>query len=50
MVTFVDAGIYEIFVGHKNFYFGKQPEPLPGTETVSNEICLYFYSLFKQKQ
>ena len=29
------TGIYEVFVGHKNFYFGKQPDLLPGTETVS---------------
>ena len=31
------AGIYEIFCGHKNFYIGRQPEPFPGTETVSSD-------------
>ena len=32
------TGIYEVFVGHKNFYFGKQPDLLPGTETVSFSV------------
>uniref|UniRef100_A0A1I8J8V3 UDG domain-containing protein n=1 Tax=Macrostomum lignano TaxID=282301 RepID=A0A1I8J8V3_9PLAT len=27
-------GIYEAFVGNKNFYMGKQPEPLVGTDIV----------------
>lgn len=27
-------GIYEVFVGHKNFAFGKQPQPFAETETV----------------
>ncbi|XP_052781507.1 uncharacterized protein LOC128218035 isoform X2 [Mya arenaria] len=34
IAVFNGKGIYEVFVGHKNFYFGKQPEPLPGTETA----------------
>ncbi|KAH3892677.1 uncharacterized protein LOC127858140 isoform X1 [Dreissena polymorpha] len=34
IAVFNGKGIYEIFVGHKNFHFGKQPEPLPGTETA----------------
>lgn len=28
-------GIYEVFCGHKNFFIGKQPEPIQGTDTVS---------------
>lgn len=35
---FVFSGIYEVFCGHKNFYIGKQPEPLEGTDVVSD--CL----------
>lgn len=33
-------GIYEMFCNHKNFYIGKQPEPFPGTDTVSLLIML----------
>uniref|UniRef100_A0A1I8ICG2 DUF3591 domain-containing protein n=1 Tax=Macrostomum lignano TaxID=282301 RepID=A0A1I8ICG2_9PLAT len=29
------AGIYEAFVGNKNFYMGKQPGPLPGTDDIA---------------
>ena len=37
-MCFFDLGIYEVFCGNKNFYFGKQPEHFPGCpETVS--IC-----------
>lgn len=32
-------GIYEVFVGHKNFAIGKQPDLLAGTETVSLITC-----------
>lgn len=28
-------GIYEVFVGHKHFDIGKQPDLFPGTEAVS---------------
>lgn len=34
IVVFNGKGIYEVFVGHKNFHFGKQPNLLPGTETA----------------
>lgn len=34
IAVFNGKGIYEVFVGHKNFHFGKQPELLPGTETA----------------
>ncbi|CAH1784768.1 unnamed protein product, partial [Owenia fusiformis] len=34
IAVFNGKGIYEIFVGHKNFHIGKQPEPFPGTDTV----------------
>lgn len=34
MLSFL--GIYEVFLGHKNFAIGKQPDLLAGTETVSN--------------
>lgn len=33
------VGIYEVFVGHKNFAIGKQPDLLAGTETVSLITC-----------
>lgn len=29
------SGIYEIFSGSKKIYFGKQPEMIEGTNTVS---------------
>lgn len=29
------AGIYEAYVGHKNFSMGRQPAPLDDTDTVS---------------
>ncbi|XP_053377897.1 uncharacterized protein LOC123530305 [Mercenaria mercenaria] len=34
IAVFNGKGIYEVFVGHKNFHFGKQPDLLPGTETA----------------
>ncbi|XP_033746442.1 uncharacterized protein LOC117331708 isoform X1 [Pecten maximus] len=34
IAVFNGKGIYEVFVGHKNFAIGKQPEPLEGTETI----------------
>ncbi|XP_074644620.1 uncharacterized protein LOC141901335 isoform X2 [Tubulanus polymorphus] len=34
IAVFNGKGIYEVFCGHKNFYIGKQPEKLPGTNTV----------------
>ncbi|KAL4227072.1 hypothetical protein ACF0H5_015046 [Mactra antiquata] len=34
IAVFNGKGIYEVFVGHKNFHFGKQPDYLPGTETA----------------
>ncbi|XP_064633169.1 G/T mismatch-specific thymine DNA glycosylase-like [Lineus longissimus] len=34
IAVFNGKGIYEVFCGHKNFYIGKQPEPLPGTDIV----------------
>ena len=39
IALFNGKGIYEVFCGHKNFYFGLQPEPFPGCpETVSTEL------------
>uniref|UniRef100_A0A1I8H260 G/T mismatch-specific thymine DNA glycosylase n=2 Tax=Macrostomum lignano TaxID=282301 RepID=A0A1I8H260_9PLAT len=34
IAVFNGKGIYEAFVGNKNFYMGKQPERLPGTDIV----------------
>uniref|UniRef100_A0A5K3FRL2 G/T mismatch-specific thymine DNA glycosylase n=1 Tax=Mesocestoides corti TaxID=53468 RepID=A0A5K3FRL2_MESCO len=34
IAVFNGKGIYETYVGHKNFSMGKQPEPLEGTNTV----------------
>ncbi|XP_062615700.1 uncharacterized protein LOC134277370 [Saccostrea cucullata] len=34
IAVFNGKGIYEVFVGHKNFAFGKQPEAFTGTETL----------------
>lgn len=34
IAVFNGKGIYEVFLGHKNFAIGKQPEPLEGTDTV----------------
>eukprot|EP00108_Taenia_solium_P006401 TsM_000636800 transcript=TsM_000636800 gene=TsM_000636800 len=34
IAVFNGKGIYETFVGHKNFSMGRQPEPLEGTNTV----------------
>ena len=41
----VFAGIYEIFSGNKKFYFGKQPELIEGTDSVS--VTLLFADLFQ---
>lgn len=36
IALFNGKGIYEVFCGHKKFYFGLQPEPFPGCpNTVS---------------
>ena len=35
-------GIYEVFSGRKNFDFGKQPEPLEGTNTVMRARFLLY--------
>ncbi|XP_041350132.1 probable serine/threonine-protein kinase tsuA [Gigantopelta aegis] len=34
IAVFNGKGIYEVFLGHKNFYFGKQPAVLEGSNTV----------------
>ncbi|KAL7061525.1 hypothetical protein AAHC03_01398 [Spirometra sp. Aus1] len=34
IAVFNGKGIYEAFIGHKNFSMGKQPQPLSGTDTV----------------
>ncbi|KAK6177296.1 hypothetical protein SNE40_015423 [Patella caerulea] len=34
IAAFNGKGIYEVFVGHKKFSIGKQPEKLEGTDTV----------------
>nr|XP_022301616.1 uncharacterized protein LOC111109690 [Crassostrea virginica] len=34
IAVFNGKGIYEVFVGHKNFAFGKQPQPFAETETL----------------
>lgn len=31
--------IFEVFSGKKDFCFGKQPEPVEGTNTVRTKIC-----------
>ena len=36
------TGIYEVFCGHKNFYFGKQPEPFPGAPDTVSIVKMYF--------
>ena len=41
------SGIYEVFVGHKNFAIGKQPEKLEGTDTVSS-IRINSFSHWRQ--
>lgn len=40
IACFNGKGIYESFVGHKNFYMGKQPDPIPGTDIVSSQGSL----------
>ena len=35
IAVFNGKGIYEVFSGQKEFIFGKQPEKIEGTETVS---------------
>ena len=35
IVVFNGKGIYEIFSNKKEFYFGKQPDKIEGSETVS---------------
>ncbi len=35
IIVFNGKGIYEVFSGRKDFLFGKQPEPVQGTNTVS---------------
>jgi len=39
------SGIYEVFVGHKNFHFGKQPDLLPGTQTVCIVLSYLKYKI-----
>ncbi len=34
IAVFNGKGIYEVFSGSKNFAFGKQPDPVEGTDTV----------------
>ena len=35
VAVFNGKGIYEVFSGQKEFIFGKQPEKIKGTDTVS---------------
>ncbi|CAH8551974.1 unnamed protein product [Dicrocoelium dendriticum] len=41
IAVFNGKGIYEAYVGHKNFSMGRQPTPLEGTDVVSST---YVYS------
>ena len=36
IAVFNGKGIYEIFSNKKEFYFGKQPDKIEGSETVSS--------------
>lgn len=36
IVVFNGKGIYEVFSGKKDFHFGKQPDKIDGTDTVSS--------------
>ncbi|XP_077535815.1 G/T mismatch-specific thymine DNA glycosylase-like [Haemaphysalis longicornis] len=36
IAVFNGKGIYEIFSGNKNFVFGRQPDPIEGTNVVSS--------------
>ena len=36
IAVFNGKGIYEVFSGNKKFNFGKQPNTVPGTDTVRN--------------
>jgi mismatch-specific thymine-DNA glycosylase len=37
IAVFNGKGIYEVFSGQKEFIFGKQPDKITDTETVSEE-------------
>ena len=37
IACFNGKAIYEVFSGQKEFHFGKQPDVIPGTETVGLE-------------
>jgi mismatch-specific thymine-DNA glycosylase len=38
IAVFNGKGIYEVFSGQKEFIFGKQPDKITDTETVSGEM------------
>lgn len=40
IACFNGKGIYEIFSGKKDFEVGRQPETIPGTDTVSSFISI----------
>ena len=40
IACFNGKGIYEIYSGKKDFEVGRQPETIPGTETVSDTCFL----------
>ena len=46
IAVFNGKGIYEIFSGKKEFHFGKQPEKVEGTETVSIFKKIYIYIIY----
>lgn len=41
IAVFNGKGIYEVFSGNKDFHFGKQPDVIEGTNTVSRKE--YFF-------
>ena len=44
IAVFNGKGIFEIFSGKKEFMFGKQPEKIEGTQTVSRLASLFLPS------
>lgn len=46
IAVFNGKGIYEVFSGQKEFIFGKQPEKIEGTETVSCTAALRCTALY----
>jgi TDG/mug DNA glycosylase family protein len=49
IAVFNGKGIYEVFSGKKDFHFGRQPDVIDGTATVSTPLITLIWAINRQR-